>query len=509
MKILSNEDIYEIERITTESDGITPVDMVERVAEATAAEIKTLRHTSSNILVVAGWGTNGAYALETARQLLIAGYRPVVYLFNIGGNRLSPQTKVFHDRLAATPGNRLNEITGATPFQWPEPSPSDLIVDGLFGSGLTRPLPRSFQLLVRNINQSGATIVSIDMPSGLFPEWNGNQPREEMVHADVTLAVGFPRLAYMFGDNADVVGDWKIIPMEYNTEAVKNAPATFVMIDTAMCARFLVPRRPFATKADFGNAIIYAGSRGMMGAAVLCAEGALRAGAGKVTVHGPSDGNHVVQTAVPSAMYADDPHATRITDMTFDSKYNAMAIGPGIGRDPDTATALEHAAKAAAAAGRRLVLDADALNIIADRPIILNYLPPLSVITPHAGEFDRMFGESNDDEARLKKAIRVSEDYNLIIVLKGHRTAIIRPDGKIMFNASGTPAMATPGSGDVLTGVITALMAQGLPSEIAAFVGPFIHGVAGELAAATNGEYGVTSQDIAANIGAAIKKIMH
>lgn len=509
MKILSNPEIQTIERETIETDGVTTVEMIERVAEAIADEVKSLRRPGSRIMVFAGWGNNGADALETSRLLAIGGYQPIVYLFNIGANRLSPECTVFRDRLAATQGVTLYEITGSEPFQWPEPPASALIIDGLFGSGLNRSLPRSFQMLVRNINESGATVLSIDIPSGLFADWNGNTPREDMIHATLTLAVEFPRLAFMFKDNADVVGEWKTIRVGYNADAVRRAPTTFMLVDNAICSRFLVPRPRFASKADFGNVLLYAGSRGMMGAAVLSARAALRAGAGKVTVHGPSGGNTIVQTAVPSAMYADDANQAHITNMPFDSRYNAIAVGPGIGRSTETAVALERLAKGASAAGRRLILDADALNIIADNPNILNHIPPLSVITPHAGEFDRIFGKSSTDEERLKKAIRASEDYSLIIVLKGHHTAIVRPDGKIMFNSSGTPAMATPGSGDVLTGVIAALMAQGLSSEIAAFVGPYVHGVAGEMAAARHGEYGVTAEDIANHIGAAINEIMN
>lgn len=508
MKILSGQEIKNIERETIEAQGITSVELVERVGRAVADEIKALRMPGSPVLVFAGWGNNGADALETARLLAQDGYQPVVYLFNIGGARLSTECALFRDRLLDCPGVTLYEITGAEPFQWPEPTAASLIVDGLFGSGLDRPLPRSFQMLVRNINESGATVVSIDVPSGLFGDWNGNAPREDMIHATLTLAIEFPRMSFMLADNASVVGDWKVIRVGYDAASVKRAPFTFMLVDGALCSRFLVPRAKFAGKADFGHTLLFAGSRGMMGAAVLAARGALRSGAGKVTVHGPASGNPVVQIAVPAAMYVDDPGAMFITEMKYGQGFDAVAVGPGIGRNTETAAALERLVKGASAAGQRLVLDADALNIIADNPRILSYLTPLSVLTPHAGEFDRIFGKSDNAEERLKKAIRASEDYNVIIVLKGRYTAVVRPDGKIMFNGSGSPALATPGSGDVLTGVIAGLMGQGLASEIAAFVGPYVHGLAGEMAAARHGEYGVTAEDIANHIGAAINEIM-
>lgn len=287
MKILSNEEIRAVERETIEAEGLTSVELVERVAEGVAEEVKSLARPTARLLVFAGWGNNGADALETARLLAIAGYRPVVYLFNIGGNRLTSECTIFRDRLAETPGVTLLEIDGTGPFQWPEPTSSTVIIDGLFGSGLDRQMPRSFKMLARNINESGATVVSIDIPSGLFAEWNGNTPREDMIHATVTLAVEFPRLAFMFGDNADVVGRWKVLRIGYDPSAIARAPFSFVLVDHAMCARFLKPRAAFSSKADYGSALLYCGQRGMMGSAVLAARGALRAGAGKVTVHGP------------------------------------------------------------------------------------------------------------------------------------------------------------------------------------------------------------------------------
>lgn len=508
MKILSNEDIREVERQTLVAQGIDVITLIERVAVELSKEIKRHCRPDQPLIVLAGWGNNGADALETSRLLACDGYSPEIFLFNIGGDKLNPQCAEMKERVAATPNVVLHEINGKDPFRWPEPPATAVIIDGLFGSGLNKPLPRTFQMLARNINESGAKVISIDIPSGLFADWNGSLSRQDIFHAHLTLAVEFPRLSFMLADNAEAVGKWKTIHIGYDREAIRNAPYTYVLTDRPLVARYLERRKPFTSKADYGHAIIYCGSRGMMGAAVLAARGALRTGAGKVTVYGPSDGNCIVQTAVPEAMYMSDANPSLITEMPYESRFTAFGVGCGIGTDELTAQAFEKFVRSVAAAGKRMVIDADALNIIAKKPNILNYLPPLSVITPHAGEFDRIFGKSNSDEERLKNAIKCAEDYSLIIVLKGHRTAVIRPDGKIMFNSSGTPAMATGGSGDVLTGVITGLMAIGLDSEIAAFVGPYIHGVAGELAEKKHGEYGVTATDIAQCVGQAINLIM-
>lgn len=318
----------------------------------------------------------------------------------------------------------------------------------------------------------------------------------------------FPRLAFFIPDNSEVVGEWKLLKIGLSREAIKKTPYTYYLITDRDIKRILRRRDPDSSKADYGSALICAGSYGMCGAAVLALRGALRAGAGKVTCYGPRCAYFVAQTAVPSAMFIRDPHDNNISEITLEREYSAVGIGPGIGTRDVTINALENFLKLANANHQALVLDADALNCIAVRPIMLNYLPTYSVLTPHPGEFDRLFGSQPSAEARLRKAIDVARFYNVIIVLKGRYTAVVRPDGKVHINSSGTPALATPGSGDVLTGVITALIAQGYRPETAAISGVYVHGLAGELAENQHGSYGVTAEDIALEIGRAIKIVM-
>ena len=508
MNILSNEELKNVEQKTLEEKGLKTIDLVERVGQVVAREIRQMWDPGVDMVVFAGWGNNGADALATARQLAQAGYEPLVYLFNLRSSGLSPECRVMRDRLLETEGLSFLEINGREPFEWPILTTNTVLIDGLFGSGLNRALPRSLQVLIHHINDSGAQVVSIDVPSGMFAEWNSGSI-QDVIHAKYTFAIGLPRMAFFLGDNAEAVGDWKVLDIGYSKEAISKAPFSFTMVDRELVAQCLKPRNKFSSKADYGSTIIFAGSQGMMGAAILSARGALRSGAGKVTIHGPAIGNTIVQTAVPSAMYQDDINGKHIVQMAYNSKYDSFAVGPGIGTATDTIDALEHFLIATQAAGRQVILDADALNCIARRPNLLNFITDVSIITPHAEEFDRIFSKSETDEERLKKAIRASEDHGLIIVLKGHHTAIVRPDGKVMFNSSGTPALATPGSGDVLTGIIAGLMATGMKAEYAAFVGPYIHGVAGELAEAHHGEYGVTAEDIAVCVGRAINEIIN
>jgi len=508
MKILSNKDIKEIELYTMAHEGVTSLQFIERASNYIASEIARNWRPNVSLMVFAGWGNNGADALEVSRLLAMQGFAPEVYLFNIGGNLLSKDCKTMRDKMLASGANiKFAEIDGKEPFSWPEPDSNTLIIDGIFGSGLDRPMPRPFQILAHNINDSGATVVSIDMPSGLGSDWNSHTSRQDMVHATLTLAIGFPRLSFFIADNAPVTGHWEVIDIGLSRQAIRQAPLTYFLVTESDVSRFLNVRGEFTSKADYGHALICAGSYGMMGAAVLAAEGCLRAGAGKVTVHAPSCGYTVMQSTQPSAMFDADAGKHNITAIPTDTRYTAICAGPGMGMSDATADALEKFLKAMSAASRPVVLDADALNIIAQRPTMLGYLPVLSVLTPHAGEFDRLFGEQPDHEARLRKAIEVSRYHQIIIVLKGRYTAIVRPDGKVFFNSSGSAALATGGTGDVLAGVITGFMASGLKPEIAALVGCYVHGVAGDMAEQEHSDIGVTSLDVARNIGRAIKSI--
>ncbi len=484
------------------------MELIGRVAKGVAAEVAARRRPDERIVVFAGPDKNGAQALATSLLLASQGYNLEVYLFNIGGNRLSADCRAWRDRLLdAAPDLRFLEVLKN--FERPLLGRTDLVIDGLWGSDLAAPLPSGgYVYVIQLINDSKAEVLSIDLPSGMYGDWNADAINRNIIHATTTLAIQFPRLPFFMADNDELVGVWKIIDVGYDRDEMRRQKARFYLVEQPDVRPLLKPRSDFSSKADFGSAVIYAGSYGMMGAAVLAARGASRAGVGKVTAHTPRCGFFVMQSAVPTALFESDPHDTIISDFTLHRKYDAVAIGPGIGTARETVDALEQFLKVANANRRSVVLDADALNCIAQRPSMLNFVPQMSVLTPHAGEFDALFGEHSSEQARLRKALVMADHLQVMIVLKSHYTTIVRPDGKVYINSSGTPALATAGSGDVLTGVITALQAQGYSAEIAALLGCFIHGVAGHLSAERNGVPGTTADDIADNIGRAIKIIM-
>lgn len=504
MKIFTAEQIREIERKTIDNEGVSPLQLIERMAEGVAVEVVSRMKANSRIAVFAGPGNNGADALVAASMLYEQGYKPEVFLFNIGGERLSPDCRTCRDRLLQTaPDADFTEVVKQ--FNRPHLDRNYIVVDGLFGIGLNEPLNGGFRELAKFISDSGATVVSIDVPSGLFADWNPNAVVRNMIHATVTLGAQFPHLSFLMADNAQVVGQWKTIDIGLSNTEIRKTPAPFYIIERTDVRRLLKQRPEFCSKADFGSAMLVAGSYGMMGAAIISARGALRAGVGKLTVFSPRCGYETVQTAVPEAMFAASNADLVIGEIHASHPYNAIGIGPGIGTSEATTNALE---KFLTVYDKPLVLDADALNCIARRQTLLHHVPVHSVLTPHAAEFDRIFGQHTSTEARLVKAIEMARFHNVIIVLKGRYTTIVRPDGLVYFNATGCPAMATPGSGDVLTGVITALLAQGYHPEVAALLGVYIHGLAGQLAADSEGSYGVTAGDIAANIGRAIKSLL-
>jgi NAD(P)H-hydrate epimerase len=504
MKLFTNAQIRSIEKAVIAKGDVTTIELVERAASAIAWEIMSRWRPSRPIMVFAGPGNNGADALALSHMLADEGYSVEVLLFNVSEHGLSEACRHYRDELVGVPGVAFTEITND--FNPPIITEETIVVDGLFGSGLKEPLKGGFKSLVDYINSSKATIVSIDIPSGMFAEWNEMTLSRDVIHASLTLAIEFPRLAFFIADNAEYLGEWKVLDIKLAGNETRDEPSQFFLLEKGNVRRILRQRSEFCSKKDFGSMLLVAGSYGMMGAAQLAAIGALRSGVGRLTVHSPRCGFAPMQTAVPEAMFHADRHDIVISDITLKHEYSVVALGPGMGTLDATVRAVEAFINTAS---NPLVIDADALNCIAQRPNLLERVPPMSVITPHDSEFDRLFGPHTSQEMRLKTAIEKSAYYNIVILLKGHYTYVVRPDGKIYFIGNGTPALATPGSGDVLTGIIGSFMAQGsYPPDVAAAIGAFVHGYAGCMARDREGDYGVLASDVARFVSKAIREIM-
>ncbi|MDE7462336.1 MAG: NAD(P)H-hydrate dehydratase [Muribaculaceae bacterium] len=503
MRFFTSELLHEIDNATCEAQNIDSLELMERAANAACYEIISRFLPGQRIIVVAGPGNNGGDALAVARLLIERGYRNIeIFLFNIKG-KLSHDCDEERKRLITIDGINFTEVSHE--FTPPYLGKNDVVIDGLFGSGLKSPLQGGFIMLARYINESGAYVISLDIPSGLFGENNENVLHRDIVHANLTLAFQLPRLSFFFEENSDIIGEWKLLDIDLDTKKMKELPSNYTLVEARSVRPWLRPRRPFTGKRDYGSAIIFAGSAGMMGAAVLCARAAMKSGAGLSTVHSARWGMQILQTAAPETIFEPDRNDHFITDMTLHHNHQAVAVGPGIGTHDQTINALENLLKNCQ---NPLVLDADALNCISRRPALLTMLPQNTIITPHIGEFDRLFGEHKSSEERLLKAIEMAKYYGIIIVLKGHYTMTVRPTGSVFFNSTGNPGMATAGAGDVLTGVIAAFLAQGYTPEYAAPIGVYVHGLAGDIAEQELGEVGLTASDIANNVGKAVRLIV-
>lgn len=503
MKIFSTKGLQNIFARTVAAGEDGGLGLMERIASSVSCEIITRWMPRKRFVLFAGPGSNGCIALAVARMLIEQGYRLEVFLFNVPSMPISDECKANRDKLLAIEGVDFTEVK--TTFEMPYISADDVVIDGLFGTGLTAPLKGGFTMLVQGINESNAYVVSIDMPSGLLAEWNLNNDRRNIIRADLTLAFKFKRLSFFFAENAEYVGTCKVLDIDFDTEAIKKTPSSFYLMEEADVRRRLKKRKDFSNKYDYGTLLLAAGSYGMMGAAVLSARAALRSGVGLVAVHSPRCGFQILQSAVPEAIYKNDTDGIVITDVKLDRNYSAVAVGPGIGVKDDTVNAVDSLLKCY---NHPCVIDADAINCIANRPSMLESIPKMSVITPHAGEFDRLFGKQMNDESRLREAIKMSRRYGIVILLKGKYTMVVRPDEKVYINSTGSSALATPGSGDVLTGLIGGFAAQGYEMELSAAIGAYVHGAAGDRAERTLGSYSVTASDIVDNIGAVMKEIM-
>ncbi|MBK8557219.1 MAG: NAD(P)H-hydrate dehydratase [Lewinellaceae bacterium] len=376
------------------------------------------------------------------------------------------------------------------------------MIDALFGSGLSRPLEGVWKQVVERVNGLPNERVSIDLPSGMFADQHTSGP---CIHANRSFSFETPKLAYFFKENQHCLGNWSYgsIGLHQGYCATAETPfAYFTADDAAHLARV---RGRFDHKGTFGHALLIAGSYGKMGAAVLAARGALRAGVGLLTVHAPRCGNIVLQTTVPEAMYSPDQRGKFWTSLPDLSIYKAIGIGCGIGKEALTAAALKTLLERH---DQAMVLDADALNLLSEHPEWWRLIPRNSILTPHVREFERLFGASENDFSRNALLRQKAQEHGVFIVLKGAYTAVAGPDGACSYNSTGNPGMGTGGSGDVLTGILTALLAQGYAPSDAARLGVFLHGLAGDLGAAQFSEPGLRAGDIPLYLGKAWAKVL-
>ena len=501
MKIFTSAQIHELDKFTIENEPIKSIDLMERSAKAITQAITEVWGNQTPVIIFAGPGNNGGDALAVGRLLCDKGYEVTVYLFNIYG-KLSDDCATNKKRLAEKRSKALIEVTQE--FEPPHLEAGTLVVDGLFGSGLNKPLAGGFSSLVKYINASPAQVVSIDMPSGLMTEDNTYNVRANIIRADLTLTLQQPKLSFLFPENQQFIGRLKVLDIRLSKEGIEKIDANYTLIEENDIRPRLLHRDPFAHKGKMGNALIIAGSYGMGGASVLATKACLRAGAGKVTTHTPKRNSLLLQISAPEAIIQFDREETIFSEAVDTEDFNAVGIGPGLGTSEQTAIAI-------IAQLRRtqcpIVADADAINILANHRAWVQQLPKDIIMTPHPKEFDRLEGPSTDSYERLMKARDLAQRLQAYILLKGHHTSLCLPDGHIMFNSTGNAGMATAGSGDVLTGIITGLLARGYKHLDACVVGMYLHGLAGDIAAKELGVESVIAGDLIQYLPYAFKRL--
>lgn len=499
MKIFTTEQIRAWDAYTIEHEPIASVDLMNRAAQTFVDWFSGVYpDTERPVYVFAGTGNNGGDGIAAARLLHFRFYAAKVFVCDFSGKHSAD----FDAQIQALPPRGAVEVhwlKDAAPM--PEAPRNAVIIDALFGSGLARPLTGDWAVAVDYLNRLPNEKVAIDLPSGLFADAPSEGP---CIRATRTFTFETPKLAFFFPENAERVGEWAFGSIGLHPDYARDTGAPFHFVTLPDIQHLVKPRPRFSHKGTFGHALLINGSYGKMGAAVLAARACLRAGVGLLTAHAPQKGCDILQISAPEAMYSTDAHADIWTEVPDLERFTAVGAGCGIGTAPETALALEALLRKSTTP---LVLDADALNLLSAHPEWWRMIPANTVLTPHPKEFDRLFGPSAGAFERFNRQREKAREHGVFIVLKGACTVTACPDGACYFNSTGNPGMATGGSGDVLTGILTALLAQGYPPREACLLGVYLHGLAGDIAAGEGSQPGLTAGDLAAYLPKAWKKV--
>lgn len=488
MKLFSSEQIRQIDEATIQNVPIASIDLVERAAIACFEWIEERYDDDVIFHVFCGMGNNGADGLALSRLLLKAGYDVSVHPI---AHRSSGNPNF--DRNI----ERLNEIGADIDYisdikDLPQPQDMAVAIDAILGTGIDRGLRGILKDAVKGIMESYDHIISIDVPTGLPSDLGVKFGSSACISASHTLTFQFPKLSFFTANTGGYTGDIHVLDIGLDEEKIHDIKTPY-FLTTEWEASFLRPsRQPFSHKGNYGHALLVAGHKGMLGASILSSKACLRSGCGLLTTHLPSAGEQILHTAVPEAMLSLDSHEEWVTQVDLSSKITAIGMGPGLGTNKETMYAL----KPLLSIDIPKVIDADAINLISQANAWKDVHTNV-IVTPHLGEFRRMVG--NDDlsaDDAINEARSWAKEHGHIIVLKGAYSAICTPEGQVHFNSSGHPGMATAGSGDVLTGIITGLLAQGLTPFNAARFGAWIHGIAGQEAAEKRGEHAMIASDI-------------
>ncbi len=493
LKIFNTAQIREWDNYTIHHEPIASVDLMERASKAFVHWFVDRYTTSCRVSVICGTGNNGGDGLAIARLLKESHYR--VSVFIVRGGKESDDFKANLSRLHQVPIKEIVNSVDTALF-----TDADILIDALFGSGLSRPVEGIYARVMDCINEARAVRIAVDIPSGLMADHHSTG---KMVKADHTVSFQNPKLAFLFPENQSYVGEWHIVDIGLDNTFATERETPYYYTTKEAAKELLKPRLKFSNKGTHGKALLIAGSYGKMGACILSARAALRSGIGLLTLHIPKTGYVVIQTAVPEAMVSIDEQEEFCSNVPSLETYSAIGIGPGLGQQKQTVGAFWKVLES----GKPLVIDADALNILSTHRELLHIVPQGSILSPHPKEFERLVGTWSNDFERLQKQRELAQQLKSVVIVKGAHTSIASADGKVYFNSTGNPGMATGGSGDVLTGILTSFLAQNYRAEAAAILGVYLHGAAGDAAAQVNTMYAMTASDIDEHLPAAFKDL--
>jgi len=513
MRILNAAQMREADRRAIEEIGIASLVLMENAGRQAVAAMEAMYSDLSDrqVAVLCGRGNNGGDGFVIARTLAQRGIDVSVFLMGrVGDVRGDARTNL---EILGRLGLTVVEVADSQAWElhFTEVSDCTLIVDAIFGTGLNAPIAGFIESVITDVNASGIPVVAIDLPSGLSAD--SPEPIGPSIEAGLTITIAAPKLPLVLPPAEARAGDIVIADIGIPAEVIEALEGPRVDLLTRGAMRELVvPRAPETHKGDCGHVLVVAGSRGKTGAAHLAALGALRSGAGLVTVATPAGCQPTLAAMAPEYMteglrerdgglHADD--VERVLELARD----VVAIGPGLGQAPATR---EFVRQLVDRATMPLVVDADGLNAFAgDSAQLMGREGRDIIITPHPGEMARLLGMTTQEvqASRIEIARNFAVAHHAFVVLKGHRTLVATPDAKVFINPTGNPGMATGGTGDVLTGVIAAWLAQLLDAEAACKLAVYLHGMAGDLAEADEGEVAMTSGDLAAHLGDAMLEL--
>lgn len=496
MKIFDVAQLSEADNLTVEKEGITSEMLMERAATLVFNQIHSrLQGSKIPIKIFCGIGNNGGDGLVIGRLLTENGYNVTIYIVNYSNTRSK-------DFLANY--EKIKEAAGTWPIlltkgdDLPDLKETDFIIDAIFGIGLNRSLDEWVGKLVNHINSSKAFVLSVDMPSGLFSDKIPSE-KDMVIMANFTLSFQAPKLIFFLPQTLEFVGTFQILDIGLDREYLHKTTAQARLIDKMEAIGLYIPRKKNSHKGDYGHSLIIGGSYGKIGSIALAGTAALRTGAGLVTFFSPKCGYQILQTVLPEAMVITDVNENELSAIEFDIKPDVICFGMGAGASLVAINAFKQLLKQTS---NPMVIDADGLNMLSKEKELLKLVPQNSVLTPHPKELERLIGKWKDDFEKLEKIKKFTKKYKVILVLKGAYTFTISGD-ELYINNSGNPGMATAGSGDVLSGVITGLISQKYDPLEAAILGVYLHGSAGDIMADEKSYQGMTSGDLAANIGRA------